>query len=147
MLARKACRRWCSTLPCWLNNGAPVASPPLCLSLLNSGTDVNPPAQNRNFIVKMQIAVLITPASMGQQTCQCVWATHVSGWLLKILVIHMSRDHLCHQRTRGVRLRQLPFELRLYELQLPAGEYENNHLVTGNGKIHFLYFTRHWKHV
>lgn len=65
MLARKACRRWCSTLPCWLNNGAPVASPPLCLSLLNSGTDVNPPAQNRNFIIKMQIAVLVTPSIHG----------------------------------------------------------------------------------
>lgn len=118
----KAYRRWCSTPLCWLNNGAQVALLPLCPSLLNSGTAVNPPAQNRNFTIKMQLAILITTASTGQQTCPCVWVTHISGWLLQILVVHMNWDDLCGQRTGGVWLRQLPFKLRLNEVQLPAGD-------------------------
>lgn len=50
-----------------------------------------------------------------------VSVTHISGWLLQILVIHMSRDDLCGQRSRSKRLRKLPFKLRLNEVQLPAG--------------------------
>lgn len=42
---------------------------------------------------------------------QCGRVTHVSGWLLQILVIHLSRDDLCGQRSRGIRLRELPFKL------------------------------------
>lgn len=51
-----------------------------------------------------------------------VCVTHISSRLLKVLVVHVSRDDLCGQRTRGIELRQLPLKLRLNEVQLPAGD-------------------------
>lgn len=46
-----AYRQWCSTPLCWLDNVAQVASLPLCPSLLNSGTALNPPFQKRNSTI------------------------------------------------------------------------------------------------
>lgn len=65
---------------------------------------------------------------MRVQGChqQChVSVTHISGWLLQILVIHMSRDDLRGQRSRSKRLRKLPFKLGLNEVQLPAGKWSS----------------------
>lgn len=64
-----------------------------------------------------------------------VRATHVSGWFLQILVIHVGWDDLRGQRTGGVWLRQLPFKLRLNEVQLPAGEGEIQKLAGNEWKF------------
>lgn len=53
-----------------------------------------------------------------------VRVTHVSGRLLQVLVVHVRWDGLRGQRARGVGLRELPFKLRLDEVQLPAEEEE-----------------------
>lgn len=75
MLEGKAYMRWRSTPLCWLNNVAQVASLHLCPGLLSSDTAVNPPAQSRNFTIKMQ--QLWTTVSVCQQACN----KRVSEWL------------------------------------------------------------------
>lgn len=124
MLEGTAYRQLRSTPLCWLNNGAPAESLPRCLGLLNSGTVANPPAREGNLTITYTMLQHLWFHEHVRVT-----STHISSWFLQILVIHLGWDDLRGQRTGGVWLRQLPFKLRLNEVQLPAGEEKSRHLA------------------